>query len=123
MEYNNLQSPKVKEKVGNWESSYHINRHKEIILARLRLNCVRYIHLTPHIENTFPLMCNCDGSWLSLHHVFFNCNYYAVQRTELFNQIIEEKKEYNLKSILNDDDNFCEHVLNFIKESNLSNQI
>ena len=56
--YDTYQAYKIKDKIESWESSYHENRLYEVVMARLRLNCVRGIHLIPHIENTFALECD-----------------------------------------------------------------
>ena len=53
---------KVRGKIEFWETANHNNRTREVILARLRMNSVKGIHLIPHIEGTYPRTCQCDGS-------------------------------------------------------------
>ena len=80
------------------------------------------LHLIPHIEGTFPLSCNCDGSRLTLHQIFFNCCY-TEQREPILNQLYEDKENFVLKSILADNDKYSKLVINFLKETNLYDKI
>ena len=121
--FNQINSYKIKDKIGHWESSYNVNRHKETILARLRLNCVRDIHLVPRIDGTFPLNCNCDGSRLTLNHIFFDCSYLIIEREPLINQLYKDKKNFTLKSILDDNENYCKLVIDFLKSTKFINKI
>ena len=47
--YNSVIFYKIKSKIRHWDTSYNKNRKVETVLARLRLNCVREIHLVPHL--------------------------------------------------------------------------
>ena len=49
--FNSYNFYKIKDKAESWNSSFNKNRRIEIILVRLRLNCVREIHFLPHIQN------------------------------------------------------------------------
>ena len=73
------------------------------------MNTVKGIHLIPHIEGTYPLTCECDGSRLNLHHVFFNCNYYVVQRLPILDEL--------------SNNNFYDLVLTFLKDKNFIKEI
>ena len=121
--FNYITTYKIKDKIGHWDSSFNVNRKKETILARLRLNCVRDIHLVPHIEGTFPLNCNCDGSRLSLNHIFFDCSYFIIEREPLIKQLYNDKKNLTLKSILDDSEEYCKLSIDFLKSINLYNKI
>ena len=50
---------KTKDKIGTWVSSFHVNRWREVVLARLRVNSIKGIHLIPRIERTYPIDCDC----------------------------------------------------------------
>ena len=52
---------KIKECPETWESSFQENRLYETVLARLRVNCTKNIHLVPRIENNYPLYCDCNN--------------------------------------------------------------
>ena len=122
-EFNQAPLYKIKASVGHWITSYNKNRKYETVLARLRLNCVREIHLVPRIEGTFPLHCNCDGSRLSLYHIFFNCGYYINQRTDLIYMLQKDRKEFNLKSLLEDNQSYCDKVIKYLIDINYINKI
>ena len=94
--YHQLNTYKIKDKIGQWDTSYNNNRKIETTLARLRLNSVKFIHLIPRIEGTYPLQCNCDGTSLTLYHMFFNCSFYITQREQIINKLYEDKKNLTL---------------------------
>ena len=116
---------KIKEKIGKWESSYFNNRQKEVVLARIRLNCVRCIHLIPRIEGTHPKKCNCTvpNVDLTLHHIFFDCQKYVVQRQPLINMLRKDNKLFSMKNLLEDDFSYADIVYDFVKNANLLDDI
>ncbi|CAL4067481.1 unnamed protein product, partial [Meganyctiphanes norvegica] len=120
-DYDSYTFNRYKYKVGFWETSCHENRLYEVCLARLRLNCVKFIHLVPHIENTHPLRCPCDDSRMSLHHVFFNCGYYVFERLKLLDALRLQNLGHEVKYPLSDDVNFQSLVIDFLKNTNLLN--
>ena len=123
IEFDSITPYKVKSKIELWETSFNNNRKIETTLARLRLNCTRVLHLIPHIEGTFPIYCNCDGSRLSLHHLFFNCSFYINEREELLNQLYNDKKNFDLKNILEDNEKYCKLVIDYLKNIGYLNKI
>ena len=122
-QYDLLDKYKIKEKLGIWETSYQINRYREVKLARLRMGCVKFIHLTPHIQGTHPVVCNCDGSFISLNHIFFNCNYYTNQRLPLINMLIEDDLNLNLRNLLANNEDFIDEVFKFLNDTNLMKEL
>ena len=122
-EFNQIPIYKIKSNIEQWNTSFQKNRHHETVLAHLRLNCVREIHLIPHIENNFPLICNCDGSRLNLHHIFFDCSFYIAQRYILLQTLHNDKKNINLKNVLEDNQKYCNLVIQFLKSINFINKI
>ena len=113
---------KIKEVPGKWDSSYHSNRLKEVVLARLRLGCVRCIHLIPRIEGNYGKDCEC-GEKLTLSHIFFECHKYNVQRQPLINMLRDDNKLLSLKNLLEDNLFYGDQVYEFIKNSNLIDEI
>ena len=113
-----LMTVKYKERVSHWVTSYFPKRHMEVTIARLRLNCIKGIHLVPHIENTFPLTCTCDDSRLTLHHLFFSCDHYVMQRAPLLQYLRDNDKAFLMKNVVDDDFKLCELVYRFLSDIN-----
>ena len=113
---------KIKDRIGHWSSSCQSNRLKEVVLARLRVNCVKAIHLLPHLHNTDPT-CNCDGSRLTLRHLFFYCNYFVMERLPLLDALRHDGKDFNVKNLLVDDDKYCDIVYKYLKVTDLMSLI
>ena len=109
---------KLKDEIGHWSTSCQPNRLKEVVLARLRVNCVKAIHLLPHLNNADPT-CNCDGSRLTLRHLFFDCNYFVMERLPLLDALRQDRKEFTVKSLLIDDDKYCDIVYKYLKDTDL----
>ena len=122
-EYDLINTYKIREKIENWETCNHSDRTREVILARLRMNTAKGIHLIPHIEGTYPLTCQCDGSRLDINHVFFKCSKYVVQRTTILDELTSNNLNFNLKNLLSDNDNLCDLVINFLKDTNFIKEI
>ena len=122
-DFNQTPLYKIKDSVGHWITSYNTSRKCETVLARLRLNCTKEFHLVPRIEGTFPLHCPCDGSRLNLQHIFFDCGYYIPQRTNILSMLQNDRKQFNLKSLLEDNQIYCEEVIRFLKVINIFNKI
>ena len=80
------------------------------------MNCIKRIHLIPHIEGTYPVVCNCDGSNISLHHIFFNCSHYVLERLPLIQILHENELNCNLKNILSDNDEIIDEVFKFLQK-------
>ena len=112
-EFDLVNTYKIREKTELWETSNHNDRTREFILAWLRMNTVKGIHLIPHIKGTYPCTCQCDGSRLDLNHVFFNCNYYVVQRLPILEELSNNNLNFNVKFLLSDNENFCDLTLEF----------
>merc|ERR1712121_162399 len=122
-EFDLINTYKVREKIEAWETTHHKNRNREVILARLRMNSVKGIHLIPHIEGTYPRTFQCDGSILDLTHVFFNCGHYVEQRWPLLEELYNNNLNYNLKDLLSDNETLCDLTLEFLKETDFLKEI
>ena len=122
-EFDLVNTFKIKEKIEFWETSNHKDRTKEVILARLRMNNIKGIHLIPHIEGTYPRTCQCDGSRLNLEHVFFNCSHYVVQRIPILEELNNNNLNFNIKNLLSDNDILCDLALEYLKEINFLKEI
>ena len=122
-DFNQIPLYKIKDTVGHWDTSYNKNRKYETILACLRLNCVKEIHLIPRIEGTYPLQCLCDGSRLSLQHIFFECGYYIHQRTNIISMLQIDRKQFNVKSLLENNQDYCNKVIHFLRDINYIDRI
>ena len=122
-EFNQTPLFKIKDTIGHWITCYNKSRKNETVLARLRLNCTKEIHLVPRIEGTFPLHCPCDGSRLSLHHIFFDCGYYIIQRSNILSILQNDRRQLNLKTLFEDNQKYCDAVLRFLKLTDLIDKI
>ena len=114
---------KIKSVVGQWETSMNTNRRHEIVLARMRLNCVKGIHLLPRMEGTFPLECLCDGSRLTLAHIMFDCGFYINQRSRILERLRRDNKHVELRTILEDNNEYCSLVLQFLDDIDYMSKI
>ena len=114
-EFNQIPCFKAKTEIEQWKTSFHKNRRHEIIFARLRLNCIKEFHLLPRIENSYPLRCTCDGSRQSLQHLFFDCGFYVNQRQILLDRLYKDKKPLVIKSLLENNLEYCELVIKFLE--------
>ena len=122
-QYDSYDFPRFKENIGTWDSSFHENRLYEVVMTRLRLNCVRGIHLVPRIENTYPLECECQENRLSLRHIFFNCPNYTMQRIPILNLLQNDNKTITLKNLLSDNSLYCKHIITFLRSINFLEKI
>ena len=114
-EYDTYHFYKCKDYVESWDSSFHENRLYEVVMARLRLNCIRGIHLIPRIENTYPLECECQEDRLSLRHIFFYCPNYTYQRLPIINMLQNDHKTLTLKNLFSDNSFYCKSIMTFLR--------
>ena len=122
-QYDLLDKYKIKEKLGIWETSFQSNRNREVKLARIRMGCVKGIHITPRIEGTYPIVCNCDGSFLSLKHIFFDCNYYINERLPIIGTLRENELNCNLKDLLSDNEEVVDEIFKFLTKIDFLKEI
>ena len=87
------------------------------------MGCDKSLHLTPHIQGTYPFVCNCDGSHMSLNHIFFNCNYYTNQRLPIINMLIENDLNLNLRNLLANNEDFIDEVFQFLINIDLMKEL
>lgn len=113
---------KKKDTLGKWESSYHKNRLREVVLARLRVNCVKDIHLIPRIEGNYLIDCGC-GIRMTLQHVFFDCHYFINQRQPIIDILRRDKKNMDMKSILEDNIDYGDIIMNFLRETDFIDHV
>ena len=114
-QYDSYLFPKIKDTIETWDTSFHENRLYEVTMARLRLNCVRGIHLVPRIENTYPLDCDCQEDRLSLRHIFFYCPFYTVQRIPIITLLQNDNRTITLKNLLSDNSIYCKYIIAFLR--------
>ena len=114
---------KIKDRILNWSSSYRKNRLEEIILARLRLNCIKSIHLIPRIENRVQPYCTCNNRRITLKHIIFECRQYMIQRHDIIHVLNRDNKELTVKNILSDNIEYCDIIIKFMRTINYINKI
>lgn len=113
---------KYKSIIGEWSTSSHPNRLREVVLARLRMNNVKCIHLVAHIDN-IVVRCTCDGSRLTLKHLFFYCNFHVVEKLPILNKLRDDNKDFTVQNLLIDDDSYCNLVYEYLKSINALHKI
>ena len=92
------QAPKYKIKASVWRwTTSNIKRIDSLtVLAHLRYS------LSFMYWKNFHISCNCDGRRLNLHHILFNCGYFACQRTNLIYLLQNDHKDFNSKTLFDD---------------------
>ena len=121
--FNQILTFKIKSEIKQWDTSFNENRRVEIILARLRLNCIKEFHLVPRIEGTFPLICTCDGSRQSLKHLFLDCSHYSNQRIAILAKLYSDKKPFIIKSLFEDNKEYCKLIMQYLEDINFITKI
>ena len=72
----------IKPLIGHWKSSHQMDRHKEVILARLRMGQTRITH-DFIIQNEPPPICHRCNVRYSISHMLLQCPLYDSSRQPL----------------------------------------
>ena len=114
---------KIKEKIGEWESSNRKSRKEEIVLARSRVDTIKVADLIPRIEGRGIERSNNDNQRLNLYHIIFVCQRFSNERKKIIDMLDRDNKLHSLKNILYDDPRYCDAVLEYLWNINYINKI
>ena len=113
----------IKPRLRYWTSSFHKSRHKEVILARLRIGHTRLTHCHLMKKEPAPVCQRCRVT-VSVLHVLIECPLYHDQRRKLLPNAADLTNEEGLRQILAEETNFnIEKILVFLKETKVLDHI
>lgn len=109
----------IKPQIGHWASSFHRARHKEVILARLRIGHTRITHDHLMAKKPPPQCAPCDTP-LTVSHILSECPTYSVLRLRHFPRIHLTPPSERLQAILAESPSFsAEAIFSFLSASKL----
>ena len=106
-----------------WTTSFHKSRHKEVILARLRIGHTRLTH--GHLMKNEPApLCQRCRVIVSVQHVLIECPLYHEQRRKLLPNAAELTNEEGLRQLLAEQAKpDIDKILDFLKETKVLDHI
>ena len=83
---------KIKEYIGERKSINRRNRKEEIVLARARMDTIKFVDLIPKIERRPQDRCSCNNARINMYHIVFVCQKYIEERKQIIDMLIRDKK-------------------------------
>ena len=84
---------------------YYGDRKLNNILARMRMSCSELKNDLYRIKVVDSPLCSCAQAKETPVHYFLTCNKYVVFRAALHDEILLLKSHFNIKTLLNGDNN------------------
>ena len=113
----------VKPRLRYWTSSFHKSRHKEVVLARLRIGHTRLTH--GHLmENKEAPKCQRCRVTISVQHMLIECPLYHEERKKHLPNLANQTTEGALRQLLTESSNFnVNQVMNMLTEMKIIHRI